>query len=112
MARDNYYEIMGWHVPIGTFPCWVISEHERLLSLQNKKPFENYGPSCYFKLTKQLDNNFLEGHLGHSDFNGGFHENISTVFTYLDDYQKRMPVYFSFDRVSLYRLIQSIPPNH
>jgi hypothetical protein len=103
--RENYYQVMGWEVPVGTFPCWIISESDRLLALQNKKPFHDYSPSCYFKLTKQLDNDLLEGHLGHSDYNGAFHENISSNFTYLDEYQKRIPVYLSFDRVSLYRII-------
>ncbi len=110
MTDENYYDnILNWKVPIGTFPCWVISENDRLISLKQNKPFYDYSPSCYFKLTQRLDNNFLQGYLGHKDFGGEFHEDILSSYTYFQEYQKRLPVYFSFDRVTLYRLIEILP---
>ncbi len=111
MNKNNYYKKLGWEVPAGTFPCWVISDKDRLNSIKLGKPFHDYSPSCYFKLTKQLDNNFIEGFLGHSSFDGDFHDNIVNSYTYFDEYQKRLNVYFSFDRVTLYRLITIHPTN-
>ncbi len=109
MTGDNYHKSLGWDVPIETFPCWVISEGDRLNSIKQRKSFYDYQPSCYFKLTQQLDNNFLQGYLGHSSYNGAFHEDINKNYTYFDEYEKRLPVYFSFDRVTLYRLITIYP---
>ena len=109
MTNDNYDKKLGWEVPKGTFPCWVISDNDRLTSLKQNKPFYDYRPSCYFKVTKQLDNNFVEGFLGHNSYNGDFHDNIVSSYTYFDEYQKRLNVYFSFDRVTIYRLITIHP---
>ncbi|NLL28689.1 MAG: hypothetical protein GX259_07820 [Bacteroidales bacterium] len=110
MDNLKFENILGWKVPEGSLPCWVISESERLFSIKEKKPFYDYSPCCYFKITQRLDNNFIEGHLGHSEYKGKrFHDDISTSYEYFSNYQKREPVYFSFDRVSLYRLIEIIP---
>lgn len=109
MNNNNYDNKLGWEVPKGTFPCWVISDRDRLNSLKQNKPFHDYRPSCYFKITKQLDNNFIEGFLGHHSYNGNFHDNFANDYTYFDEYQKRLDVYFSFDRVTLYRLITIHP---
>jgi len=112
MDSLKFDNILGWEVPKGTMPCWVLSDSDRLLSIKEKKPFYDYNPSCYFQITQRLDNNFIEGHLGHSSYRGErFHENILSSYTYFSDYQNRKPVYFSFDRVSLYRLIEIIPNN-
>jgi hypothetical protein len=104
-----YDKKLGWEVPRGTFPCWIISDADRLMSLKQNKPFYDYKPSCYFKITRQLDNNFLEGHLGHTSDTGNFHDNILNNYTYFAEYQQRLNVHFSFDRVTLYRLITIHP---
>lgn len=109
MSTDNYHKVLGWDVPIGTFPCWYISENERQTSIKENKPFYDYSPSCYFKMTGRLDNNFIEGHLGHSSFRGEFHENIHRDYTYLEEFQNRRPVYFTFDRITVHRLITIHP---
>jgi len=112
MDSLKFDNILGWKVPKGTLPCWVLSDSDRLRSIKESKPFYDYSPSCYFRITRRLDNNFIEGHLGHSSYNGErFHENIRNSYTYFGDYQNRKPVYFSFDRVTLYRLIEIIPNN-
>jgi hypothetical protein len=105
----RYSKISGWEVPTDTLPCWYISETERIRSLQEKKSFYDYRPSCYFKIVKRLENNFIEGHLGHNSFDGLFHSNITSTYTYFENYEKRIPVYFSFDRVTLYKLIEILP---
>ena len=107
--KDGYERIMGYEIPTGTFPCWVISDEERLASLKENKPFHDHYPPCFFKLIARLDNNYVEGYLGNTRNTGGFHENILTTYSYLDDYLKRKSVYFSFDRISLYRLINIHP---
>ena len=112
MDSLKFDNILGWKVLKGSLPCWVLSDSDRVSSIIENKPFYDYSPSCYFQITQRLDNNFIEGNLGHSSYNGErFHENILTNYTYFSDYQNRKPVYFSFDRVSLYRLIEIIPNN-
>lgn len=112
MDSLKFDNILGWKVPKGSLPCWVLSDSDRVSSIKENKPFYDYSPSCYFQITQRLDNNFIEGNLGHSSYNGErFHENILTNYTYFSDYQNRKTVYFSFDRVSLYRLIEIIPNN-
>lgn len=109
MAPLFYENKLGWDVPRGTYPCWIISDEERINSLKNNVPFHDYNPSCYFQEIKKLDNNFIEGYLGHSSNRGRFHENIDSSKGYLSDYQKRKPVYLSFDRITLYKLIEIRP---
>ena len=109
MAKFNYHNILGWDIPIGTFPCWVISDYERIKSLKKNEPFYDYSPSCYFKPIQRINNNFLIGNLGHDSYNGEFHCDILRSYSYFEDYLKRQPVYFSFDRITLYRLIEIQP---
>ncbi len=106
----KFNKILGWDAPEGTLPCWYISDSDRLISLQKNQPFHNYSPSCYFKVIEYVDNNFVHGYLGHSSYNGEcFHESIASSYTYFEEYKKRQPVYFSFDQVTLYRLIEILP---
>ena len=108
--ENNFDRILGWEVPKGMLPCWVISDDDRLNSIKNKKKFYDYKPSCYFQITQRLDNNFLQGYLTHSSYNGErFHEDISSTYDYFNTFNKRGSVYFSFDRVTLYKLIEIIP---
>jgi len=107
MDNNNLDKILGRNIQSGILPCWTISDSDRLNAIQKKQPFIDYSPSCYFKITQRLDNNFLQGHLGHISFQGKrFHNEIDSFYTYFQDYQKRKPVYFSFDRVALYHLIE------
>jgi nucleoside 2-deoxyribosyltransferase len=96
-------------IPTDAFPCWVIDEEQKNQSLKNNQPFRHYRPSCYFKPTLRLDNNFIQGNIGHTSFGGKYHDNISTTYTYFGDFQNRKPVYFSFDLVTIYRLIEILP---
>lgn len=98
-----------WGIPKDAFPCWVISENERFKSLRENRPFHDYRPSCYFKPIHRLDNNFIQGHLGHISYNGGYHSEILNSYDYFVNYQNRKPVYFSFDRVTLYHLVEILP---
>jgi len=107
MGENNSYNIYGVHIPQGTMPCWFIDDEDRLRSIKNKDTFaKGSGPSCYFKINQRLDNNFIEGYLGHTNFRGAFHDRIDKNYTYFSNYLERKSVYFSFDRVSLYRLME------
>jgi hypothetical protein len=101
---------LQWGIPVGAFPCWVISESDRNRSLKESKPYKDgfTRPPCYFQSTKRLDNNFIHGHLAHIE-ESKFHDRILSRYTYFADYEKRTPVYFSFDGVTLYKLIEILP---
>jgi hypothetical protein len=100
---------IAWGIPTDAIPCWTISESDKLYSLKGHKPFTDSNPPCFFKPTKRLDNNFIEGHLGHTSNRGQYHNEISNGYGYFSDYKDRKTVYFSFDRVALYRLIEILP---
>ncbi len=91
------------------FLVGLLRKKIELKLLSNKQPFANYKPHLYFKPTNRLDNNFIEGYLGHTDFNENYHYTIDTAIDYFKNYEARTPVYFSFDRVTLYRLIEIHP---
>lgn len=96
-------------IPTDAFPCWIIDEAEKNQSLKDKKPLRHYRPHCYFKPTLRLDNNFIQGNLGHTSFGGKYHDTITTSYTYFADFQTRKAVYFTFDLVTIYRLIEILP---
>jgi hypothetical protein len=111
MDNNNIDKNLGWGIPTGTLPCWVISDSDRLNSIQKKQQFSDCFPSCYFKFTKRLDNNYIQGELGHRY--EGFHKSInSNSYDYIQEYKRRKDVYFSFDRITLYKLMETIPANH
>lgn len=101
---------LGWDVPFGTIPCWVVSDEARINALKNRTPFQDCRPHAYFKPTKRLDNNFIQGNL-QSSMESDFHRIISTGITYFENYQRRKPIFFTLDRVTLYRLVEIIPTN-
>ena len=112
MEESKFERILGWNIPQGMLPCWVISDDERLNALKKSEPFYDYTPTCHFKITQRLDNNFIHGYLAHNSYNGKrFHNEINRSYTYLENYQTRKPVYISFDRVAIYKLIEIIPTN-
>jgi hypothetical protein len=98
---------LKWGVPAGAFPCWIIDESERLNALRNKRTFPDYSPPRYFIMTKRLDNNFIEGQVGcigqkpHVHY-ANFHDEFKK-------YENREPIYLSFDRVSLFRVVEIQP---
>ena len=109
MKLQTRNKIMGWEVPEGTIPCWPVNDIDRIKSLKNKEPFYNFNPSCYFKILKRINNQFYEGYLGHVELQGNFHKEFNTRQDCFIDYQKRQHVYFTFDRISLYSLVEIIP---
>ncbi len=97
--------------PKDSFSCWVISEDKRISALRLNKPFSEYNPDCYFKLVERIDNNFIQGFLGNTSDINVYHESIVPRFDYFNKYESRESVYFSFDNISLYKLIEIHPSN-
>lgn len=101
---------LGWDVPLETIPCWVVSDEAKINAINNSSPFQDCRPHTYFKPTKRLDNNFIQGYLQNSMEND-FHRIISPGITYFDNYLRRKSSYFTLDRVTIYKLVEIIPSN-
>jgi len=103
----------GYEPPPDVLPCWYVTEEKRVSALKDKKPFsDRYAASEYFKITKRIDTTFIEGHLGTYNHNMTFHDNYNfgndNFFT---DYKERKKVYFTFDKIALYQVMEIIPEN-
>ncbi|MBN8575021.1 MAG: hypothetical protein J0M05_13985 [Candidatus Kapabacteria bacterium] len=109
MNSSNYTTINGINVPEGMYPAWSLTEDEKNKSLKNKSLFcSNVRPSTFFKLTGRINHNIIQGNLQHINSND-FHRNIVGIYTYFSDFQERKPVYFTFDNITLYRLLEILP---
>lgn len=115
LKRDvsNFFWVeRGFDNPTDVLSCWYVNEKDRVESLKNQKPFsENYSSSEYFKITKRLDNSFIEGYLGRKDTELTYHNDFARQYTYFEDYTKRNKVYFTFDKISLYQVMEILPEN-
>lgn len=106
--------MINYKIPENTLPCWFFSENEKNEAIKNNKPFkeQNYFPNCFFQITQRLDNTFIQGYLGNmknaEDVNNHFHSYIDTDITYFSEFRNRQQVYFTFDKISYYRLIEII----
>jgi len=112
--NPGLWAVQRLELPSDIVPCWYITENEKKIAIKNKEPFEknrNY-PSEYFKITNRIDNTFIEGYLGHIDLDVLYHnEDNGRTFTYFQTYEKREKVYFTFDRIALYEVIEILPGN-
>ncbi len=96
--------------PAGTYPVWVISEEARKRAIQNKVPFGNYQTMIYYQIIGRVDSHYLEIILGHNESMEHFHTDVrETRFTYIGEFQKREKIYLTFDRVTLYQLVEMYP---
>ncbi len=106
------FKEQGFTQPEDVLACWHINEDERIRAIKDKKPFcENYSTSLYFNITKRIDNNYLEGYIGSQHFELKYFDRILEHQTYFKDYVSRDKVYFSFDKISLFKLMEIIPGN-
>lgn len=108
--NQTYWEESGYENPTDVIECWYVDESTRNQAMKNQKPFcENSSTSEYFKITKRLDNSFIEGYLGRKDAEFNFFDNTISTLTYFIDYDNRKKIYFTFDKVSLYQVMEIIP---
>ena len=100
----------GYDNPVDVLPCWYVDDKERLKAIQLKKPYcESYSTEDYFKISKQIDSNHIEGYLGRINNELKFLDEINSNLTYFIDYLDRKKIYFSFDKVSLYQVMEILP---
>lgn len=109
--RNHFWIFDHYEAPSNILTCWHINEEERSLAIKNQKPFKNSQSSTdYFKITKRIDSDFIEGHLGRHDMDLSFHNSPDFgSYTYFMDYKSRKKVYFTFDNIALYEVIEIIP---
>lgn len=90
-------------------PCWFVTDTERLNKQRTNQPYTGYQASEYFKLVNRIDHVFIEGYIGRKDREGFFLNNVLDRLNYLIDFQERKKVYFTFDRINLYQLVEFFP---
>lgn len=100
----------GFDNPVDVLPSWYVNDKERLEAIKLQKPYcERYGTENYFKISKQIDSNHIEGFLGRTDHELTFHDEFNRSLTYFTDYLDRKKIYFTFDKVSLYQVMEIFP---
>lgn len=99
------------NIPTDVMPCWAIDEGQKLQAIREGKPYPSYETENYFRIKNRIDNTFIEGYICRRDRNFTYVNNVFEPFTYLQDFLKREKVYFTFDRITLYELVEWYP-NH
>jgi len=97
-------------VPEGMFPCWYIKSEEIERVKKSRKPYADYkNTENYFLLTNRIDNTFIQGNIARRDKEFGLLNNVLHQYDYLIEFLKHQVVYFTFDRINLYQLIELYP---
>lgn len=96
---------------IDIMPCWQVDDFERVNSKKERKPYCNYTTDNYFRILRRIDNIYIEGFIGRNDREEDFLNDVRESLTYLQDFFQRKKVYFTFDRINLYELVE-IYPSH
>lgn len=110
MPENRFWVKIGYDNPKDILPCWYISDRDRIEAIKNQKPFsEPYKASEYFKISKRIDSIHIEGYLGRYDKDYTFHEKMESQYTYFADFLSRQKIYFTFDKISLYQVLEIFP---
>lgn len=110
LPGGHFWVLDGFDNPQNVLPCWYVSEKDRIEAIKKQKPFcEQQNPYEYFKISKRIDSTHIEGYLGRYDQEYSFHDKQENQFTYFFDYQSRQKNYFTFDKVSLYQVLEIFP---
>ena len=99
------------NIPSDVMPCHAINEEQRLIAIRNGKPFQTYETNSYFRIKNRIDSRFIEGYICRKDRNFSYINNVYDPFTYLKDFLDRKKVFFTFDSITLYELVEWYP-NH
>lgn len=92
----------------GSIKCWYVNEAERERIAKTGKLFGEYSTSEYFSVVERIDNSFMRGYLGRTDSPYPWLYNWNAPLTYFIDYRARKHVYFTFDHIVLYQLVELI----
>jgi len=96
--------------PAEAMVAWAVTEKERRAAVLSGQPYQNYETSCYYRLLNRIDTHYIEVIIGRKDQDERYHTDIrATNFTYIGDFYKREKVYFTFDRITFYQLIEIYP---
>jgi nucleoside 2-deoxyribosyltransferase len=111
-AAFHSLEKIGLVQPQNVQEIWYVDEEERNKAIIKRKPFcEQYEADSYFKITQRIDNNFIEGVLGHPQLSTDFFADITRGYKYFDNYLEREKIYFTFDRISLFQVTEILRDN-
>jgi len=96
----------------GYYPCFYVNEEEFQWVKKTKGQYQEHTTTeDFIELTHRIDNNFIQGYMLRRDKQYEPINNPTLRYSYLVEYYKRQPVYFSFDHINLYQL-QEIFPQH
>lgn len=112
MENLNIIQKFGYEIPKNTLTCWYFEQGRKKFFLTDSKDFVDYAPTGHFRITKRFDVNTIEGYFGHNNYKQReniFHDEIINSYKYFQDYNKRKPGYFTFDRLSYYQIEEIIP---
>lgn len=88
-------------------PCWDLNDIEVKSAINKGKPFKDSINNYFFWFQERIDEKCIIGNLAHSSNKHlpieELRENSSLVF--IREFLKREDVYFTFDNVTLYKLI-------
>jgi nucleoside 2-deoxyribosyltransferase len=109
----SHLQLIGLKKPDGALPCWYISNDERLAAKKLNSPYAEhiYNNQEYFLLYNRINDKYIEGFIGRNDRQLNFLNDVMERYTYLIDYYEKKKVYFTFDRINLYELVELFP-NH
>jgi hypothetical protein len=86
--------------------CWYITEAEHERAVQKGEifyPGQMLSTTIFYK--KKEENSIIEGYLGRRN-EVDFHYSILDTYEYFSRYNSRKTVLFSFDKVSLYKVVR------
>lgn len=97
-------------MPYMAMPLWSINEREKREANHNGQPYVTSQTSNYYDIVNRVDSQFIEIKIGRTDQAEPYHTDTrATNYTYIGDYYKREKVYFTFDRITLYELVEIYP---
>lgn len=107
---ENHFWIKeGFEVPENTVNCWYVSEFEKNFCIINKKQFCDFETDKYFLQTNRIDNIFIEGCIGDKNCELSFISDKMKNIDFIIEFNNRKSIFLTFDRISLYQLIEIIP---
>jgi len=104
--------ILYREIPLNAFECHHVNEEQGHTFFKSNRVFQDHWPTdTYFLLTNRISIDCIEGQLGNTYCQEPFFNQINTVYSYFLAYKKGEKVYFTFDKRTLYQLINIFPAN-
>lgn len=99
------------NIPSQPLTCFHVNERDRHDYEGRNRPYLEYVTynSTIFLIIRTSETGIIEGYLGRTDREPRYFNALDRVHTYFIDYQNREKVYFTFDKTTLYELIDILP---